>query len=175
MSSSPPWPGPALWFQTNIVQTIINSLSIFKDFGQHSRWISPDNIDYYKSRRTVSISKSSSGSPTHFQFQSANTGSTLTSHEVPHGDCYITDSGRDRQQAVKNTVGRHRTLGPAQSSMTSCWFPLQEYFCATALNWRFLSIQNVWHFIYRPFIINDDSKVHIDLKIHKFVLNRLYS
>ena len=69
-------------FQTNIVQTIINSVSVFKDFGQHSRWISPDNIDYYKSRRMVSISKSSSGSPINFQFQSANTGSTLTSHEV---------------------------------------------------------------------------------------------
>ena len=99
---------------------IINSLSVYKDFSQHSRWISPDNIEYYKNRRMVSISKSSSGSPIHFQFQSANTGSTLTSHEVPHVDCYITDSGRDRQQAVKNTVGRHRTLGPAQSSMTSC-------------------------------------------------------
>ena len=66
----------------NTVKTIINSLSVFKDFGQHSRWISPDNIDYYKSRCMVSISKSSSGSPIHFQFQSANTGSTLTSHEV---------------------------------------------------------------------------------------------
>ena len=55
--SSPPW--PALWLQTNIVQTIINSLSVFTDFGQHSRWISPDNIDYYKSCRMVSISKSS--------------------------------------------------------------------------------------------------------------------
>ena len=43
----------ALGFQTNIVQTVINSLSVFKDFGQHSRWIPPDNIDYYKSRRMV--------------------------------------------------------------------------------------------------------------------------
>ena len=132
-----------------IVQTIINSLSVFKDFGQHSRWISPDNIDYYKSRRMVSISKWSSGSPIHFQFQSAITGSTLTSHEVPHADCYITASGRDRQRAGKNTVGCHRTLGPAQSPMTWCWFPLQEYFCVIALNLLFLSIHNVWYFIYR--------------------------
>ena len=91
---------------------------------QHSRWISPDNIglDYYKSRRMVSISKSSSGSPIHFQFQSANTGSTLPSHEVPHADCYITDIGRDRQQAVKNTVGRNRTLGPCSSVIHTSGF-----------------------------------------------------
>ena len=49
----------------------------------------------------VSISKSSSGSPIHFQFQSAITGSTLTSHEVPHADCYITDTGETDNKWLK--------------------------------------------------------------------------
>ena len=115
MCSSPPW--PALSLQTNIVQTIINSLSVFTDFGQHSRWISPDNIDYYKSCRMVSISKSSFWFPYSFSISVSQYGFNF---DFARGSTCRLSHNRQRARqttSVKNTVGRSRTLGPAQSSM----------------------------------------------------------